>query len=289
MRQHDSATNPLIESNNVSPEVKEKVEHKVELWKSRLIDLSLRNRLLNFRETKSSSTLRVIEPDPYAIFDCLVKEQAGYFIYIREQLALLELSEGDKPSPIKGVNTGNVSVRASDELVCQGDPGRTARVLYTLRSRAGTELGERGVNVLFVAIGFLHWTEVGTSSVQRSSPLILVPITLERERSRQRYHLIRIPEDIVVNPALALKLKNDFDVTMPELPEDSDNVDLKTFLTQVREATSQFPTWEVCEKVQIGLFSFLKFVMYRDLEASKELAVRHRIVGALSGVPSVPL
>ena len=70
------------------PGLHEAVERKMQLWKERLIDLGLRNRLLNFRETRSS-TLRVVEPDPAAIFDHLVKGEAEYLLYVQEEQGFL--------------------------------------------------------------------------------------------------------------------------------------------------------------------------------------------------------
>ena len=51
--------------------------------------------------------------------------------------------------------------------------------LYTLRSRANTELEKRGTNVLFIALGFLKFTQAGTSAVQLLFPLVLVPVRIE--------------------------------------------------------------------------------------------------------------
>ena len=41
-------------------------------------------------------------------------------------------------------------------------------------------LSEQGVNVLFVAFGFLKWFEAEHSDEPRLSPLLLVPVCLER-------------------------------------------------------------------------------------------------------------
>jgi len=42
---------------------KEILEHKIETWKNKLIDLSRRNRLLNFRPTKVT-TIKVVDELP---------------------------------------------------------------------------------------------------------------------------------------------------------------------------------------------------------------------------------
>lgn len=265
------------------------IERKLQLWKERLIDLSQRNRLLSFRQTKSS-TLKVISPIPSSIFDHLVKNQKEYFIYVKEEQDIPQAETNN--NHVDEVNSVE-SPRKPDELICEGSHARTARVLYTLRSRAHTELEERGINVLFVALGFLRWTENENSSIQNLSPLVLIPIQLERERAMRRYRLMTVPEEIVINPALSLKLKNDFGIVLPEFPENSENFNLGEFINKVIEVTAPLKTWEVQDECQIGLFSFLKFMMYKDLEANKYLYLKHRIIAALSGfariLPDIPL
>jgi very-short-patch-repair endonuclease len=276
----------LNDSNLDVPGQAEAVERKIQQCKERLIDLSLRNRLLNFKQTKSS-TLKIMEPRPAVIFDRLVKNEREYYLYELDEQRLPPDLEQDEKNSLPSDDRSASNLRNSNELICEGNRARTARVLYALRSRALTELEERGTNVLFVALGFLRWSEIATSSFQLLSPLVLIPVRLERQRLRHRYQLSRVPEELVVNPALVLKLKNDFGIVLPELPENPEDADLETFLKLVRKATAHLAAWEVCEECQMGLFSFLKFMMYKDLEASGNIAKKHRIVSALAGFPSL--
>ena len=52
--------------------------------------------------------------------------------------------------------------------------------LNRMSLNARTALSERGVNVLFVAFDFLKWFEAEHSEEPRLSPLLLVPVCLER-------------------------------------------------------------------------------------------------------------
>jgi hypothetical protein len=54
----------IIEPQNANPT---RAATRIDLWKSRLLDLSLRNRLLNFRETKS--TIRILSTEPEKVED----------------------------------------------------------------------------------------------------------------------------------------------------------------------------------------------------------------------------
>ncbi|MBI4331183.1 MAG: DUF4011 domain-containing protein [Chloroflexi bacterium] len=266
------------------PGLAEAVERKVRQWKERLIDLSLRNRLVNFKETRSS-TLKIVEPGIPDIFDRLVKEEGEYHIHVQEEQGFLDLE--DSAHSTRNSARSAATARDPNELVCVGTPERTARVLYTLRSRAHTEFEERGTNVLFVALGFLRWTEVATGSVQLVSPIILVPVQLERQRQQQRYRLTLAPEEVVLNPAIALKLRNDFGIILPDLPELPEDLDIERFLLQIEQAIAQKTAWKVNKECHIGLFSFLKYMMYKDLEANVGTAKKHRIISALAGFPAL--
>jgi len=57
----------------IAPKPAAKPTTRIDQWKSRLLDLSLRNRLLNFRETKS--TIRILSTSPDRIEDELAAER----------------------------------------------------------------------------------------------------------------------------------------------------------------------------------------------------------------------
>ncbi len=95
---------------------------------------------------------------------------------------------------------------------------------------------DKGLWILYLAAGFLKWVDPDTKE-EAASPLVLIPVQLHRENPREPYRLARVDEDIVVNPALVLKLP-EFGLTLPEL-EDPDELDLDDFLDEVRHTFGQ--------------------------------------------------
>ena len=83
-------------------------------------------------------------------------------------------------------------------------PEDLAAALRALYRRSNQDYLDRGVWVLYLAFGTLTWTDEDRS--QYASPLLLVPVQLERAGIVQDAVLKRAPEEYVVNPALALKL-----------------------------------------------------------------------------------
>ena len=50
-----------------------KINDRFDSWKNKLLDLGKRNRLINYKETKSS-TLRITQPTIEELFDRLVRK-----------------------------------------------------------------------------------------------------------------------------------------------------------------------------------------------------------------------
>lgn len=158
-------------------------------------------------------------------------------------------------------------------------PKDQQRTLRNIRSKAKTVMEEQGVNVLYLSFGFLRWTEAAQSRSSLDSPLILVPVTLSWESIAAPFILSLHEDEIIVNPTLAYKLENDFGIKLPDFSmEDS----LTDYFSRLQELVST-QRWEVIPEVGLGLLSFLKINMYRDLERHREAILTNPIVRTLSG------
>ena len=99
---------------------------------------------------------------------------------------------------------------------------------------------ERGVRILHAAFGTLNWVDVETKeNVQ--SPLILVPLELTRDTIRQPYNIAVPPveDEAVLNPALQAKLKNDYKIELPPLPEEWEEQKLADYFNLVEPSCSR--------------------------------------------------
>jgi len=272
---------PLIREKYVSPTTR-----RIEDWKSRLIDLSRRNNLLYFKPSKRGN-LSVSRPNMETIFNRLVlrkrklefwypPEEAEGFQGKPQSANLSFLSEKDRP--------------AANQLVCDGI-SRTdlERVLKNLHRRSLLDYRERGVRILHAAFGMLVWKEKETGKEVRS-PLILVPIELARESFREPFFISVPPieEEVVLNPALQVKLKTVFKLELPPLPEYWEYQSLTNYFSAVIKIANELG-WRVEATVEIGLFSFHKLVIYNDLDANAEVIKRHPIIRAIVGIEDMPL
>lgn len=244
---------------------------RIEGWKQRLLDTSLRNKLLNFKETKVS--VEILCPDVARLEDLLAD---GETFDLASQPEMLSSSD---PRSVKQVDlrSGGDALKEFLSDVMEGgvlhakvsSEAHAAKLTGIFR-QARESLQETGSNTLCIALGFLEWYESESSEKCRLAPLLLIPARLERKASDNSFRLSSSDEGTRINVTLLEKLKMDTGITIPELaelPEDASGVDVPRILNMVRKAVLKIPRWNVREEVHLGHFSFTKFLMWNDLEA----------------------
>src|SRR3954453_6507154 len=239
---------------------------RLEDWRGRLIDLSHRNRLIAFKATKAT-TLTIAAPSIHELLADPERAQPWDFFF---PPPLDEETEDDTSDTASAVDRYALSaarpqrVRCANEIqVSERNPARIARILDNLAKRSATEFQDKAIRILYIAAGFLDWHD-HVRAKDISSPLVLVPVELRRESTRHPYRLFFVPdEDIVLNPSLTEKLGRESGF---ERPEDWawEDKPIDQELEEVRRAVAA-NGWQVREDAVIGLFSFQKYVMYRDL------------------------
>ncbi len=156
------------------------------------------------------------------------------------------------------------------------------RSLRRIDEQARLAQEEQGVNTLFLTLGMLHYRESRDSDEVSQAPLVLLPVVLERKSARAGFTLAATDDDPLVNPALVEYLRRGFGITLPELNgEDGGDSDLQPWFASVAEAIADQPGWAVKTDIYLGLFSFQKLVMYKDLETNGGAFVGHRLIRQL--------
>ncbi|MGI6726110.1 MAG: DUF4011 domain-containing protein [Christensenellales bacterium] len=236
---------------------------KIDGWKNRLLDLSKRNRLISYRDTKRSS-LRILRPGLALLWDELVVR--GRTINFR----MNEKEDGESPG-IQGI--ADNYIETNQPVVEQN------KTLRNLRSKARTMIEERGVNSLYLAFGFVQWKENDTADQFLRSPIILVPVSLSLANISSPFTLSLHEDEIVLNPTLAYKFEHDFGLVFPDYDEEED---IEEYLDKIH-AIVEAKGWSVEHQVGFSLFSFLNMNMYRDLDNHRDKVRNNPVVLALCG------
>ena len=183
--------NSYNSSDAVKPEEQARLLSTIENWKRKLLDVSKRNRSLNFRPLRVS-TVSIVDELPEVVFSKLwingnnmrfAASESPSDSSISESNDMLdELLQGDgqvqNPSAqqmelLPGVapsaiasgeplysNTEHDQRQADNLLQTSLDSDKLDRSLRRLDEQTRSALDEQGVNVLFLALGMLRWIRV---------------------------------------------------------------------------------------------------------------------------------
>ncbi len=258
---------------------------RIERWQSKLLDLSLRNRLLNLKTTKQ--TVPCCVPDVGSLEDALA---AG------KSFKIYPLMEED-PIGERQVSTEEREAIISDavekaykhnQVTILLDKSETDKRLLTLFRKAKSDLSEGGTNTLFMAAGILRWQREGDSRIFRA-PLLLIPIKLERRSARSEFRIVHHEDEVRFNATLLELLKRDFELSLPELegdlPRDESGIDLPLIFQTMRNKVREVRGFEVLEELAISTFSFSKYLMWKDLVDRTENLRNNRLVAHLVDNP----
>ncbi|GAB3635416.1 hypothetical protein GCM10027422_10060 [Hymenobacter arcticus] len=283
---------------------------RLEASRQELLDLGLRNPLLNFRPSKAQG-VAVVREESAQVLDILVRQgKTMYFSAAPEPPKKKEKAEsaGEKT----GVSTDELPpleayfsehppelllTEAEQQALLIDNKLQTAEPLARLETRllntyytARTSLEETGVNILYLALGQLSWYETESSPEPRQAPLLLVPVVLERGTVAERFKLTHSGAEVEGNLSLQARLKGDFGIVL-SLPE-VENQSLAEYFQAVEAAVAGRSRWAVAaDSIALGFFSFSKLMLYRDLDpatwpATAEGAsslLGHPAIGALLG------
>lgn len=269
----------------------EKVESRsgrVARWTQKLLDLSLRNRLLNVRDTKqvipiACTDITILE-DKIAADEMLSLNSLPNLLGEKDLHDLAMLRNSEVKSDIKILLDKELSQRRLWTLLSPLEMNRRLTGLYR---QSKTDLEEGGVNTLFLAVGFLEWKVSERDEKSYLAPILLIPIRLQRKSMTEGIRIGRIDEDTVINETLLELLRSQFKLTIPgiaPLPTDDSGVDVPLVMQIFRQTIKEMKGWEVREEARIGHFSFGKFIMWNDMTARIEalrqnLLVKHLIEG----------
>lgn len=259
---------------------------RVRQWKNTLLDLSLRNKLINYRE---SDALHLAIPDgDLARFEDLISSGRVVSLRATDDISALQKKRGIRSAfdlPQEILREGLFEENDVYVSVTEATYGRR---LTVLRQNMRTIIEETGSNNLYLTFGILRWQIDGRELV---SPLVLVPITLTT-RNRGRSFSISIDESGVSTPNFCLleKLFVQFGLKIPEFEdpvEDQSGIDLHAVFNTLRKTlvTAQIDA-VVEERASLSILQFAKFGMWRDLDQHWEDLARNPLVNHLAFNPT---
>lgn len=250
------------------------LEQKLEKARAELLDLGARNRLLNIPRSKNTRFLEVIDERSELVYNLLFNEKKTFtFLHGKsgkEDDQETEESLSEEKSFIYQFDESDAEIKSQHldtKLQTRLTPKGLQTRLLDLYHDSKTLEEEQGANILFLALGTLKWIDPANKENVRYAPLILVPVSLERGSAGERFRLKARSEDIIPNLSLEAFLERVHQITLPLMQSDDDEINVSGYFEAVQQSIALKTDWEVkTNDIILGLFSFSKFLMYRDLD-----------------------
>ncbi|MDE2787672.1 MAG: AAA domain-containing protein [Chloroflexota bacterium] len=236
----------------------EALHQAAERWKRQLLDVSGRNRLLNYRDLKTGT----LDLTPAKGESSAVNVPALESLLAGRRIAMTRLF-------------------ASEDA--QADSRRRLSAIYR---RTQEHLDEKGLNTLFVAIGLATW-EVSSGS-KPNAPVILIPATVSPDGGGRWDFTVELSGDAHVNPVLFHVLRDEYRI---DIPDDDDGLTGDLSLTGVKKQLQDLERrWSkvagiaIADRVVAGNFIYTNMPMVADLDHNLAAFADNDFVAAIAGV-----
>ena len=266
------------------------IEDVIRGWRESLINLTGRNRLLNFTVTKTS-TVPITSPQPSDVLARLQQLRTGTTVSVEALKPppaqadpgsdLVLLDELTQDHDRNWTDPGPPVLADASTLGANMDATALRGAMRTLLSRSSQTFMDTGLWTLYIAFGTLTWFDPDDPKTKFRSPLVLVPAVLESNGPRTTPSLRLGEEDTVVNPALTLRLQS-LGVAIPDIDLEDPGA-LDAYMDVLRLLVARKDGWSVNADAHLSYFTFHKEAMYRDLLDNLEDILASDQVLALAG------
>jgi very-short-patch-repair endonuclease len=350
----------MVNADSDRPDVTGLVRATIDKLRAKLIDLTMANRLLNFKPSEKSKThILIIDEVPEALFEKLEAGKELEFAWIEEpdfepanegtqefinafkqakktdsfyqehleklgkrpsrrQISNLERMLKDRVRTTLGLDPHakpSVADRArelgidpsydlpqdSDNRSHAHSDSKIQTLLYrenmeaklsAIREGDKTLLDDAGVNALYTAFGEIEWYESSNSNIPIFAPALFLPVEIRRilEGGVYRFVLVLRDDDIETNQAFAELIKATYSLELPQWKADGT---IAQYFAEIEHLVQSQRRWRLRRRVTVGLFTFAKIAMYRDLDTKRWLdhggLESHTILSdLLAGTETIP-
>lgn len=239
------------------------------IWERKLLDLSLRNNLLNIHAKKGAIQL-IGAGSEVAVG--MLEDGVAFNIF------------GIPPGWSGDLRPGGIFRETGPDdpmytFACKELTDRrfhsfrpeeaTLLQLDAIRKEAKHYLEENGANTLYLTIGALKWLDDDTQT-PHFAPILLIPMEITRSSRAVKWS----SEDICANLTLLEMLRQQHGLSIPgldPLPEKDGHVAVRKVMSTIRRAVMDKKGWDVEELMFLGSFTFNKFIIWNDIHVHRAM------------------
>jgi very-short-patch-repair endonuclease len=256
---------------DLNPELRRIVDAARDIWIRRLIDHSRNNSLLFYRDLKVGTLDLTSEPS------AVRRIVAGDSLPL-DSLVSAYRYEGTDPV---------LRSRAKEEVL-----KKVRNALVALQRKAVSNLEEKGIETLFLAIGMATWP-ASDGGRPYEAPVLLLPATIEARGRAGNELRLSVAGEPQINPVLVYVLEENYAIHVSATTvvnqcstEDESGrwrVDSEAVLVNIESTAGSIPDFEVNRRAILANFQFAKMAMVEDLKKNGEVIASSGIVAAVAG------
>ncbi|MGX9357787.1 DUF4011 domain-containing protein [Mycoplasma sp. 773] len=256
---------------------KEKLIKNINHWKTKLLDLTLRNKSLNIGISLKKTIpnkLKIVYPDfysllelfnntekevfPLAIYDQVRKYTESQYGY--EALYSHNLEDIEQQTTIK-----------KNQLYPEFGESIFLETIKKIEKKARTFREEYSIDIAYMTFGLVKWYESTTSYEPNYAPLLFYPVEIKKDSNTSGWRITRKAEnDFIQNETLVRKMKNSFNADFTFEP--SNNNANEMFDEYAEKILGQISDkrWEITKDIYLSTFDFSNIYIYKDIEQNIE-------------------
>lgn len=256
---------------------------KQKIWERKLLDLSLRNNLLNLHITRNM--LQLVDIDINNLEDTLSDGKSFSIMPNPNAEVLRKYNLFSQPlhqsSPLYQLANDELK---HNRLLSHYHQQDLDNILVYIHKNAKQAIDENGSSTLYLAVGLLKWFDRKTPEQPRYSPILLLPVEISRRSVNSKFSLKSREEETMVNITLVEFLRQEYELNLSgleQLPTDEKGVDVAKVMGMLRQAIKNLKGWDIMEQVVLGNFSFSKLILWKDIVVHHEELLKSDMVRSL--------
>ncbi|MDD2340051.1 MAG: DUF3320 domain-containing protein [Methanosarcina sp.] len=255
------------------------VVKELEALRQNLLDLSLRNNLLNYRPSQRRTFL-ITGRKPGEIYELFVLKEKSMRFRANARPRKGEKTENEEEDGASEKENGLLKtigkILAPEEIKIQAsrsdlfletpeDSETLNKKLFYVFNQANSIFEEQGYPVLYLVLGLLQWNDSRLGVKNPKAPLLLIPVELKRIGKARIFSIQWTGDEIFTSITLQAKMK-EFGVQLPEFEMPEEAAGIEEYFRAVSRAIHGNKNWKLLPEICLDLFNFRKFVMYKDLD-----------------------
>lgn len=271
---------------------------ELNVLKKRLLDLGKRNQLMNYAH-RVSSNLEFFQDDFYSFFDEFTSfkpyEVAKLFTNLDENISLSDFDDVVDEYDVANTVTDALGVMTVKKIRYEREEieeikarferkknvnylfsetiySKTRSVLSLLSKKDKLILEETGQKALYMAFGIVTYKD---KKEYYEAPLCLVPVKIYNKKLNDKYYVVAEDDDFLINENLSYFLKAEYKVDIKRFESE----EFENYIIRMKSLINSIG-FKFEERIALGIFSFSKIMMYKDIEENEEKLLNNDIIKA---------